>query len=73
MLFRSNAANGAFFNTGVAEYWNGTTWVLQATPVPQTNTHGAVLSGVSCATLTACTAVGVYGHPGDRPLADHKG
>lgn len=69
----ANAANAAFFNTGVAEYWNGTTWVLQATPVPQTNTHGAALSGVSCATLTACTAVGVYGHPGDRPLADHKG
>jgi hypothetical protein len=69
----ANAANAAFFNTGIAEYWNGTRWALQATPVPQTNTHGAALSGISCATLTACTAVGVYGHPGDRPLADHKG
>jgi len=68
-----NAANAAFFNTGVAEYWNGTSWALQATPVPQTNTHGAELFGVSCPAPLACTAVGIYGHPGDRPLADHEG
>ena len=43
----ANAANAAFFNTGVAEHWNGTNWTLQATPVPQTNTHGAELSGIS--------------------------
>ena len=69
----ANAANAAFFNTGVAEHWNGTNWTLQATPVPQTNTHGAELSGISCPASLACTAVGVYGHPGDRPLADREG
>lgn len=69
----ANATNAAFFNTGVAEYWNGTRWALQATPVPQTNTHGAALSGVSCPAPLTCTAVGVYGHPGDRPLADREG
>jgi hypothetical protein len=69
----ANAANAAFFNTGLAEYWNGTRWALQATPVPQTNTHGAALAGVSCPAPLTCTAVGVYGHPGDRPLADREG
>jgi hypothetical protein len=69
----ANATNAAFFHTGLAEYWNGTRWALQATPVPQTNTQGAALSGVSCPAPLTCTAVGVYGHPGDRPLADREG
>jgi hypothetical protein len=68
-----NAADPVLFHTGVAESWNGTSWAMQALPVPQPDTRGASLSGASCATATACTAVGVYGHPGDRPLADRKG
>ncbi len=40
----------------LAEYWNGTTWVVQSSP----NAAGAynVLESVSCTSSTACTAVG---------------
>ena len=45
--------------TGVtlAEGWNGTTWSIQHTPNP-TGVQGSGLGGVSCASATACTAVG---------------
>ncbi len=42
----------------LAEAWNGTTWAIQNTPNPTTTT--AVLSGVSCSSANACTAVGHY-------------
>jgi len=45
---------------GFAEAWNGTSWRLQATPVPA----GTVLSelfNVSCPAAAACTAVGTSG------------
>jgi hypothetical protein len=38
----------------LAERWDGSTWRIQATP------YQPALFGVSCATLTACTAVGHY-------------
>jgi hypothetical protein len=41
----------------LAEWWNGTSWVVQSTPSP---TNRAVLYGVSCASTTGCTAVGSY-------------
>jgi hypothetical protein len=68
-----NATDPAFFHTGVAESWTGTRWIRQVLPVPQPNTKGATLQGVSCTAPAACTAVGIYGHPGDRPLADREG
>jgi hypothetical protein len=43
----------------LAEAWNGTSWRIQAVPVPAGGTHGA-LDGVSCSAVTACTAVGQY-------------
>jgi hypothetical protein len=55
----------------LAEYWNGTAWALQAPPtVPGNYTE---LSGVSCTSASACTAVGSYsslagGFPG--PVAE---
>jgi hypothetical protein len=40
--------------TAMAESWNGTTWVQQS----GADVAGATLAGVSCATSSACTAVG---------------
>jgi hypothetical protein len=42
----------------LAERWNGTKWVIQATPNPVTGTDGSILAGVSCSSARACTAVG---------------
>lgn len=42
-----------------AEAWNGTTWSLQTIPLPG-GASGAGLSGVSCTSSSACTAVGSY-------------
>ncbi len=39
--------------------WNGSAWSIATTPNPATN-YGAILSGVSCASSTSCTAVGRY-------------
>jgi hypothetical protein len=43
----------------LAEVWNGTSWAIQATPNP-TGVKGTFLSGVSCKSAAACTAVGDY-------------
>jgi hypothetical protein len=59
----------------LAEQLNGSTWTLQSTPTP-TGAEGSALSGVSCMTSSACTAVGYYNdnaYPevsGDTPLAE---
>jgi hypothetical protein len=42
----------------LAESWNGTSWTIR--PVPTPPTTFAELSGVSCASPPACTAVGYY-------------
>jgi hypothetical protein len=49
-------ANSAFAT--LAEVWNGANWVVQPTPNPSGSTSGLILAGVSCASPTACTAVG---------------
>jgi hypothetical protein len=41
----------------LAERWNGTSWTLQSPQVPAGSTF-AELTGVSCTSATACTAVG---------------
>jgi hypothetical protein len=41
----------------LAERWNGTSWVIQPTPFSNADGQGS-LSGVSCTSATACTAVG---------------
>jgi hypothetical protein len=43
----------------LAEQWNGTTWSVVPTPNPAGATSSS-LSGVSCPTANACTAVGNY-------------
>jgi hypothetical protein len=54
-----NYYNSAGNQLTLAERWNGTTWSIQTTPNPSGTTLTA-LSGVSCASGTACTAVGSY-------------
>jgi hypothetical protein len=46
----------------LAERWNGTSWKIQPTPNPTGGAKSAPkdLSGVSCTSATACTAVGHY-------------
>jgi hypothetical protein len=42
------------------EAYDGTTWSAQATPEPTGGQQGSQLSGVSCTSAQACTAVGSY-------------
>jgi hypothetical protein len=48
----------------LAERWNGSEWVIQATPNPEeaneTGLLGSDLSSVSCVSAESCTAVGSY-------------
>ncbi len=49
----------------VAEQWNGSEWKLQTPPAPSGRKGSAkesALSGVSCTSASACTAVGNYHH-----------
>ena len=52
-------------------HWNGRSWSTQTT-ANQTQPSPAGLSGVSCSSADACTAVGSYvgGNGQDQPLAD---
>ena len=43
----------------LGESWNGTTWTIMSTPNPN-GSEGTQLNGVSCASSTACIAVGEY-------------
>jgi hypothetical protein len=45
----------------LAETWNGTAWTIQTTPNPAGTTFSS-LSGVSCASVSLCEAVGSYSH-----------
>ena len=49
----------------LAERWNGSTWTIQSTP-NATSAPETVLSGVSCVSGTACTAVGHFLIGGSR-------
>jgi hypothetical protein len=60
-------AVGAMFNPSgnqltLAEHWNGTSWTVVPTPNPA-GTNAGALSGISCTSSTACTAVGQYTSP----------
>jgi hypothetical protein len=43
----------------LAEGWDGSSWLIQTAPLPG-DASGGGLTGVSCSTVTACTAVGSY-------------
>ncbi len=51
------STNPAGAGVTLAEHWNGTGWAIQRTPNPADATS-SLLFGVSCASKTACTAVG---------------
>jgi hypothetical protein len=70
-------AVGQYFNRAkhrwrlLAEAWNGTSWALQPTPAPTGTGSGfyhPALTGVSCVSPAACTAVGRFA---DLSLAEH--
>lgn len=42
----------------LAERWNGSNWSVQAVPNPVADENDAELQGVSCPSITSCTAVG---------------
>jgi hypothetical protein len=44
--------------TTLAESWNGKRWAIEPTPNPNGEPKYGALSGVSCTSATACTAVG---------------
>jgi hypothetical protein len=51
---------------GLVERWDGTTWVMQDAPTPSgAMDQDSWLYGVSCASTTACAAVGGYS-PNDK-------
>jgi hypothetical protein len=54
-----NSFNGSAQVT-LAERWNGTKWSTQHTPNPTDASDKTTLGGVSCASGSACTAVGDY-------------
>ena len=51
--------NGTLNTTTLAEAWNGSKWLIEPTPNPA-GSRASELSGVSCASATACIAVGKY-------------
>jgi hypothetical protein len=52
----------------LAESWDGSNWSLQSTPVPAGASYSSFLR-VSCATSTACVAVGNYANDAGTPRA----
>lgn len=64
----SHAASLSSTGLPLAERWNGTRWRVQAVPAPAGSTT-SLLSGVSCTSPNACTAVGSYGTAAGRVLA----
>jgi hypothetical protein len=52
--------NGAGTRVTLAERWDGTSWTIQPTPSLSPNYFYTTLSGVSCTSATACTAVGAH-------------
>jgi hypothetical protein len=57
--YRTKAGLNSTVDT-LAETWNGTSWAIQPTPNPAGDQVSG-LSGVSCTSATACTAVGFAG------------
>lgn len=71
-------AVGGFANRGglevtLAERWNGNSWSIQRTPNPLAARTGSILNSVSCASRSACIAVGFFqarSGPDELPLAE---
>jgi hypothetical protein len=66
--------NSASISVPVAEHWNGSSWAALTVPDPSSGTDpGASLAGVSCSSVTSCTAVGntTVGNGTHLSLAEH--
>jgi hypothetical protein len=65
--------NSSGVEVTLAERWNGTEWSVQSTPNPTGAKVSYLIGGVSCASSTACTAVGVFENSSSQyePLAEH--
>ena len=61
-------AGGSNATVALVERWNGSSWAIQRTP----SSLGSSLSGVSCPSRTACTAVGsgLGGNEQEVPLVE---
>jgi hypothetical protein len=57
--FKEGGFGGESMSSALAEVWNGSSWSIQSVPKP-TGAKGILLSGVSCTSSSACTAVGNY-------------
>jgi hypothetical protein len=53
------AVQGRTFNQPLIEHWNGDVWGLESAPKPK-KALNSYLTGVSCASVNACTAVGRF-------------
>ncbi len=63
--------DSAAIDVTLAERWNGSHWKVEPTPNPA-GAWGSTLSGVSCASAGACTAVGSFAtSDGDGALAEN--
>jgi hypothetical protein len=47
-------------SVSLVETWNGRTWAVRRTPNPAGATGGTILFGISCTSITTCTAVGDF-------------
>jgi hypothetical protein len=54
----------------LAESWNGKEWLILTTPNREKTSGGSLLTGVSCTSSTACTAVGETINSGIQALAE---
>jgi lysophospholipase L1-like esterase len=64
------ASTTSHFVIPVAERWNGVRWRVQSPPL--SGAASTLLTGVSCATVTSCTAVG-YSSDGDAVIERWNG
>lgn len=66
------ASNFTGWQVTLAEIWSGGSWAIQETPNPPGFTPKPILAGISCASTSACVAVGSYKAFGVRvPMAMH--
>jgi len=66
----ASRSNSSFVSVTMAQRWDGSSWTIQATPNP-TVIGDSILSGVSCASTTACIGTGHYNSSGrDTVLAE---
>ena len=61
--------------TPMAENWNGSTWSVRPTPLPDPNVTRSTMTSVSCSSLITCMGVGFIetSTGADEPLGEQYG